>query len=73
MTQLTKSDFYFNLPEELIAQTPVYPRDSSRLLHYDKKTGELKNKIFSPKSFTLGAIFRGPRFTVVFRFKNRIG
>jgi S-adenosylmethionine:tRNA ribosyltransferase-isomerase len=43
---LKKSDFYYDLPEELIAQTPVYPRDSSRLLHYDKKTGELKNKIF---------------------------
>ncbi|MBR3804447.1 MAG: tRNA preQ1(34) S-adenosylmethionine ribosyltransferase-isomerase QueA [Clostridia bacterium] len=43
---LKKSDFYYDLPEELIAQTPVYPRDSSRLLHYDKKTGELKNRIF---------------------------
>ena len=43
---LKKSDFYYNLPEELIAQTPVYPRDSSRLLHYDKATGEIKNKIF---------------------------
>ncbi len=43
---LKKSDFYYDLPEELIAQTPVYPRDSSRLLHYDKTSGEIKNKIF---------------------------
>lgn len=43
---LKKSDYYYDLPEELIAQTPVYPRDSSRLLHYDIKSGEIKNKIF---------------------------
>lgn len=35
---LKKSDFYYDLPENLIAQTPVYPRDSSRLLHYDRET-----------------------------------
>ena len=35
---MNKSDFYYDLPEELIAQTPVEPRDHSRLLvyHYDK-------------------------------------
>lgn len=33
------SDFYYDLPEELIAQTPVEPRDSSRLLHY-RRAGE---------------------------------
>lgn len=33
---LKRSDFYYDLPEELIAQTPVYPRDSSRLLIYDR-------------------------------------
>lgn len=31
------SDFYYDLPQELIAQTPVEPRDSSRLLVYDRK------------------------------------
>ena len=36
----TKQDFYYHLPEELIAQTPANPRDSSRLLVY--KTGEKK-------------------------------
>ena len=40
------SDFYYDLPEELIAQTPVEPRDSSRLLVMDRKTGELEHKHF---------------------------
>ena len=35
------SDFDFYLPEELIAQTPVEPRDSSRLLVLDRETGEI--------------------------------
>jgi len=34
------SDFYFDLPQELIAQTPVEPRDASRLMVLDKRTGE---------------------------------
>ena len=41
-----KSDFYYNLPEELIAQTPAEPRDSSRLLVYDRATGAVEHKIF---------------------------
>ncbi len=40
------SDFYYDLPEELIAQTPVEPRNSSRLLLFNKTTGELNHKIF---------------------------
>lgn len=40
------SDFYYDLPQELIAQTPVEPRDSSRLMVLDKNTGEVKHKIF---------------------------
>ena len=40
------SDFYYDLPEELIAQTPAEPRDSSRLLVYDRKTGDVEHKIF---------------------------
>ena len=39
-------DFYYDLPEEYIAQTPVEPRDSSRLLIYDRKTKEVQHKIF---------------------------
>lgn len=38
---LKTSDFAFDLPEELIAQTPIEPRDASRLMTLDKKTGEI--------------------------------
>ncbi len=41
--ELKRSDFYYDLPEELIAQTPVEPRDSSRMLVYDRKTGEMRH------------------------------
>ena len=40
------SDFYFDLPQELIAQDPLEDRSSSRLLVLDKETGERKHKIF---------------------------
>lgn len=43
---MNKSDFYFDLPEELIAQTPLQKRDTSRLLHLDKHTGEIEHKHF---------------------------
>lgn len=43
---MKKSDFNYYLPEELIAQTPVYPRDSSRLLVLSKKTGNIEHKHF---------------------------
>ena len=39
-------DFYYDLPEELIAQTPLQQRDSSRLLVLDKNTGELQHRYF---------------------------
>ena len=39
-------DFSYNLPEELIAQTPLYPRDSSRLLCYDKTNDKITHEIF---------------------------
>ncbi|MEA4895481.1 MAG: tRNA preQ1(34) S-adenosylmethionine ribosyltransferase-isomerase QueA [Oscillospiraceae bacterium] len=40
------SDFNYYLPEELIAQTPLERRDSSRLLHLDKNTGEVEHRHF---------------------------
>ena len=39
-------DFYFDLPEELIAQDPLSDRSSSRLLVLDKQTGEYKHEVF---------------------------
>lgn len=44
---MTTNDFDYNLPEELIAQTPLKDRSSSRLLVMDRSTGELEHKIFS--------------------------
>lgn len=43
---MKKSDFYFELPERLIAQTPLQQRDSSRLLLLDKKSGEVQHEHF---------------------------
>ena len=43
---MKKSDFYFDLPEELIAQTPIEQRDHARLLHLDKKTGTIEHRHF---------------------------
>ena len=43
---MKKSDFYFELPQELIAQTPLKDRSSSRLLVLDKKSGEVEHRIF---------------------------
>ncbi len=41
------SDFYYDLPQELIAQTPVEPRDSSRLLVLNRKTGAIQHRHFT--------------------------
>ena len=46
MEQLLKSDFYFDLPEELIAQDPLEDRSSSRLLVLDKNTGDVEHHTF---------------------------
>ena len=43
---LKKSDFYFDLPQELIAQTPLERRDGSRLLLLDKVSGEIEHHHF---------------------------
>ena len=46
MQELKKSDFYFDLPQELIAQDPLEDRSSSRLLVLDKETGEMEHRVF---------------------------
>ncbi len=45
-TTLTTHDFYYRLPEELIAQTPIDPRDHSRLLVYNRATDTIEHKHF---------------------------
>ena len=55
--QYKKSDFYYDLPEELIAQTPIEPRNTSRLLKMDKITGEatpIKNAIYISAKENMG-------------------
>src|SRR5690554_2032153 len=44
---MKKSDFNYFLPSELIAQEPAIPRDSSRLLVMDRKTGKLCDSVFN--------------------------
>jgi len=43
---MKKSDFYYDLPEELIAQVPLEQRDHSRLMVLDRKTGEIRHQHF---------------------------
>lgn len=43
---MLKSDFYYDLPEELIAQEPIEPRDASRLLMLDRQTGAYTDRHF---------------------------
>ena len=43
---MKKSDFAYDLPQELIAQTPLEQRDASRLMCLDKTTGEIRHRIF---------------------------
>lgn len=47
-SSLTLSDFHYDLPEDRIAQSPVYPRDSSRLMVIDRKktNAEIEHRIF---------------------------
>lgn len=44
---MKRSDFYYDLPQELIAQTPLEPRDSSRLLAMNRNTGDITHGNFT--------------------------
>ncbi|SDB06117.1 S-adenosylmethionine:tRNA ribosyltransferase-isomerase [Ruminococcaceae bacterium FB2012] len=46
INNMKKSDFYYDLPEELIAQTPIEPRSASRMMTLDRKTGEVGHSRF---------------------------
>lgn len=46
MNNLTTHDFYYDLPEELVAQDPLEDRSSSRLMHIDRNTGEITHESF---------------------------
>lgn len=46
MAELLKKDYFYNLPERLIAQDPLIDRSSSKLMVLDKKTGEYKHQHF---------------------------
>lgn len=43
---MLKSEFYYDLPEELIAQTPIEPRNYSRLMKIDRKSGKIEHRHF---------------------------
>lgn len=54
-TFMKKSEFFYNLPESLIAQTPIEPRNSSRLMVLDKENGHINHSVFSDLSDYLKA------------------
>ena len=43
---MKKHDFYYDLPNELIAQTPIEPRDASRMMVVNRQTGKIEHKHF---------------------------
>ena len=43
---MKRSDFYYDLPDSLIAQTPLEPRDSSRLMKIVRSTGRIEHTVF---------------------------
>ncbi|MBP0990290.1 MAG: S-adenosylmethionine:tRNA ribosyltransferase-isomerase, partial [Oscillospiraceae bacterium] len=43
---MNKSDFYYDLPQELIAQHPIEKRDCSRLMKVDRKSGAIEHRHF---------------------------
>lgn len=47
MTELRRSDYFYELPQELIAQDPLADRSSSRLMAVDRNTGKYEHKVFS--------------------------
>ena len=46
INNMKKSDFFYDLPEELIAQTPIEPRSASRMMTLDRRSGEVGHSRF---------------------------
>ena len=46
INNMNRSDFYYDLPQELIAQTPVEPRNASRMMKINRQTGEVVHDHF---------------------------
>ena len=46
INNMKRSDFYYDLPQELIAQTPVEPRNASRMMKINRQTGEVVHDHF---------------------------
>ncbi len=46
INNMKRSDFFYDLPQELIAQTPIEPRNASRMLVVDRKSGEVEHRHF---------------------------
>lgn len=46
LNNMKKSDFYYDLPEELIAQTPIEPRNASRMMKIDRQSGAIEHSHF---------------------------
>ena len=43
---MLKSEFYYDLPQELIAQEPCIPRDAARLMYLKKENGAIEHRVF---------------------------
>ena len=65
---MKRQDFYYDLPQELIAQYPVEPRDQSRLLVLDRATGKRKNQKFF-ESRNISTIKISIAFGALYSFK----
>ena len=56
---MNKSDFYYDLPERLIAQTPIEPRNASRLMVLGKQNGNVEHKKFTDLFDYLKSVLNG--------------
>ena len=68
--ELKKSDFYYDLPEELIAQDPIPNRSDSRLMVLDKETGAVEHRIFKDIVEYLNDLKMNDYFTILILTHN---